>query len=187
LPLRHLLAPPRYAAVPPAAQFRFGVWLRPCGFRLRLQVMRHTVLSRRRSAPCQPLRCLAGRWLLATRPAAPMGFTLRGFNPVRKALEPHGSSYPACCSFRRPPSIVFTDGLAVNTASSCGDLSRFTHSDSIDGQKRAMKLQLPGFVPPDDPRHTVPSFHSVPRCRPGLCFTCCLKLSIVLTCTDRHS
>lgn len=52
MPLRHTLAPPRYPVVPPTGRFRFGVWLRPCGFRLIRTVIRRSVLLRRRSSSC---------------------------------------------------------------------------------------------------------------------------------------
>jgi len=174
LPLRRSLAPPRYAAVPPAALIRFGVWLRPCGFRLRAwQVIRRTVLSRRRSAPCQPLRCLAG-WAtcLVNYPGGAHGILpFAAFFPSGRLWSLTTPLIPPAVRLNVHPG-GFARGLAINTASSIGLLTRLPTSHSYDGQNWAMISQLPGFLPPDDPQLTVPSFHSEPRCRLGLCYTC---------------
>jgi hypothetical protein len=109
---------------------------------------------------------------ITTRPAAPMGFTLRGFHPIRKALEPFSSAYPAYCSFQRPPWLFLPKVWLSTTDSSAEPMPRHSHPlVPYDSQNGALKTQLPGFVQPNDPRRTMPSFHGAPRCRPGLCNT----------------
>jgi hypothetical protein len=150
--------------------------LRPCGFRHGLAgYAPHGPLTAAfRSLPTVALPGRA-RFLVSTittRPAAPMGFTLRGFHPIRKALEPFSSAYPAYCSFQRPPWLFLPKVWLSTTDSSAEPMPRHSHPlVPYDSQNGALKTQLPGFVQPNDPRRTMPSFHGAPRCRPGLCNT----------------
>jgi len=121
------------------------------------QVMRRTVLSRRRSASCQPLRCLAWRWASCLSAFAPSG--AHGVRPSRLLSRPEGFGASRLFLARllfvpMSTSIVFIEDLAVNTSSFMRGLdpALFTHYDANDGQNRALKPQLPGFLPPDDPR-----------------------------------
>lgn len=152
MPLRHSLATPRYATVPPAAQSRFGVWSRPCGIRHpadKLFAARSS--SRRRSAPCRPLRCLAER----ETPCLNLSrLSLGGAHGVQPfaALIPSGRLWSLTAPLI-PPAVRFNvrldcfyRGFGCKTDSSYrGQCPSFTHS--YEQPTRASKTQLPGFSP----------------------------------------
>jgi hypothetical protein len=97
-PLRRLVTPLRTFAFQPTGYSPHGPL---------------TAAFRSLLAPASPGRVLFASHSLAARARRrPWGSTLRGFNPVRQASDPHGSSYPACRSFQRPPRLFYR-GLAV--------------------------------------------------------------------------
>jgi len=146
--------------------------------------MRRTVLSRRRSAPCQPLRCLAERdsLLLSTRCARrrPWGSPFAAFIPSGRLWSFATPLIPHAVPFNVRPWLFLPGVWLSTTYSSAGPMPRHLHPlVPDDSQNGALNTQLPGFVQPNDLRRTMPSFHGAPRCRPGLFNTCCFQLPIV--------
>jgi len=85
-------------------------------------------------------------------PAAPMGFSLRGFHPVRKASGLLGA-LPGPHAVQ--PSVLTRLFLSRDqphkTLISRAD-APLIHPLVTDGWSRALKPRLPGFFLPDDPR-----------------------------------
>jgi len=84
--------------------------------------------------------------------AAPMGFSLRGFHPIRKASGPLGPSYPACRFIKRPLD-CFCREISRPKNSLCRANAPLRPSAIVDGQSRTLKPRLPGLILPDDQRY----------------------------------